>query len=241
MEFNPWINHTPKSSENEISEDEEDENSENEYKKENPAVFIAESAIKPENPSLNLGPLDHHQQKIFDSLLYEFKDICTKSQTEIGRINIIQHHIETKDATPISQFPYQINPKNKEFLRTEIANMESNGIVRKSSSPWAAPVVIVDKKGGDKRICIDYRKLNAITKPDAYPLPRIDNMLESFGQSKWFTTLNLASGYWQVEMKKEDIEKTAFVTPFGLYEFLVMPFGLSYAPGTFQRLMNRDL
>ena len=85
MKFKPWINHTPENSENEISKDE--------YEKENPAAFIAESAIKLENPSLNLGPLDHHQQKIFDSLLYEFKDICTKSQTEIGRINIIQHHI----------------------------------------------------------------------------------------------------------------------------------------------------
>jgi hypothetical protein len=119
--------------------------------------------------------------------------------------------------------------------------MKKDKIIRVSTSPWAAPVVIVDKKGGDKRICIDFRKLNAITNPDAYPLPRIDDMLESFGQSKWFTTLDLASGYWQVGMKKEDIEKTAFATPFGLYEFLVMPFGLSYAPGTFQCLMNRVL
>ena len=127
------------------------------------------------------------------------------------------------------------------FLREEITKMEREGIVRKSVSPWASPVVIVEKKDGSQRLCVDYRKFNAVTKPDAYPLPRIDDMLNSFWSAKWFTTLDLASGYWQVAMHPEDVEKTAFITPFGLYEFLVMPFGLSYAPGTFQRLMNHVL
>ena len=116
--------------------------------------------------------------------------------------------------------------------------MEANGIIRRFHSPWAFPVVIVGKKGGDKRLCIDYRRLNALTKIDAYPLPRIDDLLDSLGGSQWFTTLDLASGYWQVSMHPHDIEKTAFITPSGLYEFLVMPFGLNNAPGTFQRLMN---
>src|SRR3954454_22990731 len=98
--------------------------------------------------------------------------------------------------------------------------MEEQGIVRKSSSSWASPVVIVDKKGDDKRICIDYRKLNAVIKADAYPLPRIDDLLKSFGATQWFTTLDLASGYWQVAMNESDIEKMAFITPFRLYEFL---------------------
>src|SRR5436305_518536 len=134
-----------------------------------------------------------------------------------------------------------MNPQKKEFLRQEIANMEEDGIIRKSTSPWAFPVVIVDKKDGTYRICIDYQKLNKVTKPNAFLLPRIDDMLESFGGAQWFTTLDLASDYWQVEMNPEDVEKTAFVIPFGLYEFLVMPFGLSYALTTFQRLMNRVL
>ena len=231
LEFNPWLNHTP-DIEPELEETEEFDN---------PAVYLANVASKEEVPTLNLGPLDEHQQRLFQKLMMDHKDICARSQTEIGRTNIIKHSIDTGDARPIYQTPYNTNPKNKAFLKEEIAKMEANGIIRKSISPWASPVVIVDKKGGDKRICIDYRKLNAVTKPDAYPLPRIDNMLESFGQAKWFTTLDLASGYWQVAMKEKDIEKTAFTTPFGLYEFLVMPFGLSYAPGTFQRLMNRVL
>ena len=140
---------------------------------------------------------------------------------------------------PIAQPAYRSNPKNLTFIKDEIARMEKQGLIRKSASPWASPVVVVGKKGGDLRFCVDYRKLNAVTKPDMYPLPRIDDMLESFNGAAWFTTLDLASGYWQVEMHEPDVEKTAFVTPFGLYEFLVMPFGLSYAPGTFQRLMNR--
>ena len=238
LEYNPWRNYTPPLSpepEMELTSDEESE------EKDNPAIYIAQVAEGEEKKTLNLGPLTAHQQQLFNNLTQEYRDICAKNQTDIGRTNITKHKILTGDATPISQVPYRMSPQKKEFLRQEIANMEKDGIIRKSTSPWASPVVIVDKKDGTYRICIDYRKLNKVTKPDAFPLPRIDDMLESFGGAQWFTTLDLASGYWQVEMNAEDVEKTAFVTPFGLYEFLVMPFGLSYAPATFQRLMNRVL
>ncbi|GBB87478.1 hypothetical protein RclHR1_13970001 [Rhizophagus clarus] len=167
LEFNPWTDHTPYEESEEKIEESEDEN---------PAIYLAATATQEEPHKLNLGPLDVHQQQLFNNLLTSFRDIS----------------------------PYRINPKNKEFLKEEIVKMEENGIIRKSCSPWASPVVIVDKKGGDKRICIDYRKLNAITKADAYPLPRIDDLLESFGQAKWFTTLDLASGYWQVAMDEAD-------------------------------------
>jgi len=190
---------------------------------------------------LNLGPLDAHQQTLFTNLLKEYKDLCAKSQTEIGRTDLVKHQIITGEAVPIAQQPYRVNPKNRDFLKQEIAKMETQGIIRKSSSPWASPVVIVEKKDNTRRICVDYRKLNAVTKADVYPLPRVDDLLESFRGANWFTTLDLASGYWQVVMHPNDIEKTAFITPFGLYEFLVMPFGLGWAPGTFQRLMNRVL
>jgi Reverse transcriptase (RNA-dependent DNA polymerase) len=241
LEYNPWIDtYSPHYSE----EDSDQENEEKSFELYNPAIFLAENEVanknKIEEPKAehHVGPLTYHQQRDFDNVLESFSDICARSQTEIGRTTVIKHRIHVENALPIAQKPYRMNPENAKFLNEEIQRMEANGIVRRSFSPWASPVVIVGKKGGDKRLCIDYRKLNAVTKIDAYPLPRIDDLLDSLGGSQWFTTLDLASGYWQVSMHPDDVEKTAFITPSGLYEFLVMPFGLNNAPGTFQRLMN---
>ena len=121
-----------------------------------------------------------------------------------------------------------------EFLEQEIRKMEKDGIISPSESPWSAPVVIVKKKNNKFRLCVDYRKLNEITVHDQYLLPRIDELLDEFKYAKYFSTIDLAAGYWQVEMKPEDRAKTAFVTKHDLYEFNVMPFGLTNAPATFQ-------
>lgn len=102
-------------------------------------------------------------------------------------------------------------------------------------------MVLVPKKDGLLRICIDYRKLNAVTKPDPYPIPRVDDLLDGLGQAQVISTLDLTKGYWQVPMETESRPKTAFVTPWGKYHFLVMPFGLVDTPATFQRLMNDTL
>ena len=114
-------------------------------------------------------------------------------------------------------------------------------LIRPSTSPWASPVLLVPKSDGSMRMCVDYRRLNKLTKPDPFPMPRIEDLLDRLGRASYISTLDLSKGYYQVPVHKESIPKTAFVTPTGKYEFLVMPFGLMGAPSVFQRFMNSAL
>lgn len=115
------------------------------------------------------------------------------------------------------------------------------GVIVPSNSAWASPVVLVGKKDGTKRFCVDYRALNGVTQKDLYPLPRTEELLDELGKAQWFSKLDLKSGYWHIVVDPVDRSKTAFITRDGLYEFLVMPFGLTAAPAAFQRLMNTVL
>ena len=182
--------------------------------------------------------LSEGERDLFFSLLLKHADVFASSTAGLGRTNKVRHHIDTGTAQPIRQTVRRISPHRREEVKALLEQMLAKGVVEPSSSPWAAPVVLVRKKDGSMRFCIDYRKLNEVTRKDAYPLPRIDVTLDALHGSCWFTTLDLLSGYWQVEVEEADRAKTAFCTPEGLYQFRVMPFGLCNAPACFQRLMD---
>ncbi|GFY35259.1 retrovirus-related Pol polyprotein from transposon 297 [Trichonephila clavipes] len=147
--------------------------------------------------------------------------------------------LNESDHPPVSTAPYRLSPNRKEHLRKEIDNLLAHNIIEECESPYAAPVVLVPKSNGTVRLCIDYRKLNAITIPDKYPLPLMDVLLHDAKSTAFMSTLDLKYGYHQVEVNSADQDKTAFVCPFGTFRYKRMPFGLRNAPATFQRLMDQ--
>ena len=148
------------------------------------------------------------------------------------------HGIETGNAKPISQGLRPSGPAAREVARKEVEDMLEKGVIQPCRSPWASPVVLVKKKDGSTRFCVDFRKVNDVTVKDVHPLPRISDMLEALGSGRYVSTLDAAAGYWQIPLRDEDKGKSAFICSEGLYEFNVMPFGLCNAPATYQRLMN---
>jgi hypothetical protein len=175
-------------------------------------------------------------------LLSKYASIFVASSDDLGCTNLVKHTINTGNAIPIRQAPRR-QPFGKRQCETEeIERMLSKGIIEPSNSAWSSPIVLVTKKDGSTRFCVDYRKLNEVTVKDAYPIPRVDDCLDALSGAKWFNCMDLCSGFWQIEMDKNDKLKTAFSTSSGgLHHFKVMPFGLVNAPSTFQRLMENVL
>lgn len=172
-------------------------------------------------------------------LLMLYHASFAKSDRYLGRTDSIKK-IYKGDSLPIKQAPRRIHFHMQKDVDGHIDDLLQRNIIEPSSSPWASNIVLVKKKDGTTRFCIDYRKLN-VTKHDAYLLPRIDDSLDQLRGATWFPTLDLCSGYWQVAVDSQDNQKTAFSTRRGLFEFSVMPFGLCNAPVTFERLMETVL
>jgi hypothetical protein len=151
---------------------------------------------------------------------------------------IVEHHIHTGTSSPVSSPLYRITPGRQKILEQEVHLLET-GVIEECESAWSSPVVLVPKPDGSTRLCVDYRKLNEIAIPDTYPLPRLEHLLHSTGQSNFISTMDLRSGYHQVQVHEPYRDKIAFITSFGTYRFLRLPFGLRNAPATFQRLMDK--
>jgi transposase InsO family protein len=191
-----------------------------------------------ENLSVDLS---EEEKGMIRSVLVTFQDVFSDPDGVLGSTGVTKHKIDTGDHPPIKQPARRTPFATRVVMEEEVRKMLKQGVVEASTSAWASPVVLVRKKDGTYRFCVDYRRVNDVTKKDAYPLPRLDDSIEAMGGAQWFSTLDLHSGYWQVEMDEADKDKTAFVTRMGLYQFRVMPFGLTNAPATFERLMEHVL
>ena len=181
------------------------------------------------------------QQERFQSMSDEFSDIFATDNSDLGKTSLSEHTIDTGESQPIKLPPRRTPPHQREIIDRQLDDPLKHGRIEPSQSPWSSPVVLARKHDGTFRMCVDYRKLNQCTVKDAQPLPRSDDVLEAVGRARWFSCLDLASGYWQMQVADKDRPKTAFSTHRGQFQWKVMPFGLTNGPASFTRLMNLAL
>lgn len=185
---------------------------------------------------------NYYQNELM-TLLHKYNDCIATNVKELGKVHDHEMVINLTTSQPIQCRPYRASHSDREVIRKMVNELLENNIIRESNSPYASPALLVSKKNGEKRLCIDYRQLNKITIKDKYPMPRIEDLVDRLQGCKYFTCLDLKSGYYQIMMseKEQSIEKTAFITEDGHYEFLRLPFGLANAPSCFQQMMNKVL
>jgi len=201
-----------------------------------------------------ISPVEYIHNKIFiDTLPQEYSttiirlleenlEIVATSSEELTPSKLAPHTIKLKpNAKPVKQRAYRLSKFKSDILKEELTKLLNKGLIEPSFSEWSSPVVLVPKHNGNWRMCVDYRRVNKLTEKDSYSLPYIDEIFDSLDGAKVFTTMDLYSGYHQILMSEESVDITSFTTKFGNYQFRVMPFGLTGAPATFQREMNRIL
>ena len=199
----------------------------------------------PLKPSSNLSfdfgdsPLSPDWKERIITQLNSLPEVFAQHDLDFGHTDKVKHQIKLSDPTPFKQRARPIHPQDVDAVRKHLQELLEAGIIRESESPFSSPIVVIRKKNGSVRLCIDYRKLNWQTIKDAYALPNVEEAFRALAGSQWFSVLDLKSGYYQIEMSDTDKEKTAFVCPLGFWEWNRMPQGITNAPSTFQRLMER--
>lgn len=211
-----------------------------------PIQYEIDEFLKENFSKLRLDHTNSEERDAIQKLCFEYRDIFYCDKLPLTFSNQVKHQIRTKNEDPIFIRPYRLPPSQNEEVNRQTEKLLKDNVIQESFSPWSAPVHLVPKKldasGEPKyRMVIDYRRLNEITTDDKYPLPNINDLFDKLGKSTYFTTLDLASGYHQIEVEEQDRAKTAFSTPSGHFEFTRMPFGLKTAPATFQRAMDNVL
>ena len=218
-----------------VAEKEEDTESEVRLENDQQPIKLQNSQIL-NDLGTKLSHLPSVQRKELAEVITQYREVFPDVPS---KTNLIKHDVDVGDSAPIKQHPYRVSPIKKELLDKEVQYMLKNDIIEESQSNWSSPCILVPKHDGGIRFCTDFRKVNDKTKSDSFPIPRIADCIDQIGNAKFVSTFDMLKGYWQVPLTQRAREISAFVTPSGLYQYKVMPFGMKNAPATFQRMVNK--
>ena len=205
------------------------------FEKSDPGSAKLENSDILKNLDEKLAHLEPSKRDELKQLIYEYEHLFPDIPTRTDKIH---HDVILENSEPIKQHPYRTNPVKQKYLRQEVQYLLDNDFIEPSQSNYSSPCILVPKSNGTYRMCTDYRKVNSVTKTDSFPIPRIDDCIDKIGKAKYVTKFDLLKGFWQVPLTDRAKEISAFVTPDGLYQYKVMPFGMKNSPATFQRLIN---
>ena len=218
-----------------VAEKEEDTESEVRLGNDRQPIKLQNSQIL-NDLGTKLSHLPLVQRKELAEVITQYREVFPDVPS---KTTLIEHDVDVGDSAPIKQHPYRVSPMKKELLDKEVQYMLKNDIIEESQSNWSSPCILVPKHDGGFRFCTDFRKVNDKTKSDSFPIPRIADCIDQIGNAKFVSTFDMLKGYWQVPLTQRAREISAFVTPSGLYQYKVMPFGMKNAPATFQRMVNK--
>ena len=218
-----------------VAEKEEDTESEVRLENDQQPIKLQNSQIL-NDLGTKLSHLPLVQRKELAEVITQYREVFPDVPS---KTDLIEHDVDVGDSAPIKQHPYRVSPMKKELLDKEVQYMLKNDIIEESQSNWSSPCILVPKHDGGFRFCTDFRKVNDKTKSDSFPIPRIADCIDQIGNAKFVSTFDMLKGYWQVPLTQRAREISAFVTPSGLYQYKVMPFGMKNAPATFQRMVNK--